>query len=243
VDLVGNGRFFTGLNLVLTLGGLWALWRRPLPRHSRALFASWAIIPPLAMAIYSGFRPDYYLIAWFAVPLLLVANLIGTVWENGRFRLLAPLLLLLIVGLNLNTLFAYYSFMNARDQDYAHFYGNTLGHKEAILNLIVDDARDEPYELRLVTWAWPNHQPYAYLLMAQPNRPGSMWLYEPLAEEPFSYKEHWLDTQTYFSGSGKTAVVTYLITEPDSLPLPDSLQGAEKIGLVGGSGVYRLVKP
>ncbi len=240
VDLVGNGRIFTMLNLTLSLGGLFALWRWP-PRCGRAIFASWALVPPLALAVYSGFRPDYYLITWFAVPLLLVAHGLGSLWANGRFRMLAPLLLLLILGLNLNTLSAYNRFMQARDQEYAHFHGNTLAHKEAIIELIANDAGTLPYELRLVTWAWPNHQPYTYLLMGRPNKPSDIWLYESTEAEAV-YQEHWLDTRVYFAGSEETAVATYIITEPDSLPLPESLQDAEKIGIFGASGIYRLTQ-
>ena len=77
--------------------------------------------------------------------------------------------------------------------------------------------------------------------MAQENKPTNMWLDEPMADEPSGYQEHWLDTKAYFATSGKTAEFVYIITEPDSLTLSQSLQGAEKIGEIGVNGIYRLI--
>ncbi len=242
ITLLPGGWMIDLFNSGLFLCGCWAVAHKRLNRSTWLILASWIIVPIAAMVAFRGFRPDYYLISWFAVPLLFAALALDWMWQKRQLKILGVVAACVIVGVNGAAGISHFNLLDQTDDAFWFYYGSTLSSKQAFTDLLVTDAADTPYELVLVSWSWPNHQPYGYLLMEEENRPSQMWMFESADVDRGPFVSHWIDAQrfNFVPIKDQPAEATYIIKEPDSLPLPPEFKDAIKVGEVGRTGLYKL---
>ncbi len=237
------GRFAVDvLNIGLFMAGVWAFTRKQLARSTWLLLLSWIVVPIVAMVVFRGFRPDYYLITWFAIPLVFAALALDWMWQRWQLKGVAIVVTCAIVAINLAAAVSHFRLLDQPGEAFWFYYGSTLSRKQELVDLLVGDVADTHYDLALVSWSWPNHQPYGYLLMDEENPPRQMWMFESADVDRGPFVSHWIDGRRFnvVAVEDQPAEMIYIIKEPDTLPFPPELKNAEKVGVVGRTGLYKL---
>lgn len=228
------------LNLFLVIGGVTVLLvTSALKRKYWGIVALWAVLPPLVMALYTGTRPDYYLLLWFPIPILLVALFLVWVWQQKKQVAMGLAITLILINLMAGIMYARY--LQSLEQTYSFFYAAPLQQKSDAVSVVVEHAGKRPFDVTIVSWNWPNHIPYNYLLMQEPKHPAHMLVYESASGTDGPFTLHVLDTNPYWSPVPVySAHGTYILREPDTLPMPPTLSSARYIDQVGTIGIYYL---
>lgn len=241
IQLIPGGRLSSLFNGILFGFGLLLLVQSEIKERYRLILASWFILPVLALFLYSGFRPDYYLISWFSLPILTIAYGLSWLFDRKEYQPIAIVLGIGLLGINGATGSAYFQWMGDRGEEYSFYHGLPLQAREEIIEQLAAEEADIPFDVTLVTWAWPNHQPYLYLLHVEANSPTMIDLYESLNGESGPFITHSIQSDLLSDRDARSFEKThFIIKEPDTLPLPPELRQAIKIGEFGQTGLYRL---